>query len=67
MLTGAAEGDGPGVEPGGDVGRRLDVEHDERAVGAEAEAVERPAQRVHALLAAVHRHHHAAQVAGGHV
>uniref|UniRef100_A0A453PLR9 Uncharacterized protein n=1 Tax=Aegilops tauschii subsp. strangulata TaxID=200361 RepID=A0A453PLR9_AEGTS len=65
-LTGAAEGDGAGVEPGGDAGRRLDVEHDERAVGAEAQAVERPAQRLHALLAAVNRHHHAGQVGGGH-
>jgi hypothetical protein len=65
-LTGAAEGDGRRVEPRGDVGRRLDVEHDELAVGAQAEVVERPPQRVHALLAAVHRHHHARQVAGRH-
>ena len=68
MLTGSTEGDGRRVEPGGDVGRRLDVEHDELAVGAgaEAEVVERPPQRVHALLAAFHRHHHAGQVAGRH-
>ena len=42
------------------------MEHDELAVGAQAEVVERPPQRVHALLAAVHRHHHARQVAGRH-
>ena len=42
------------------------VEHDERAVGAEPEIVEHPAQRVHALLATVHRHHHAGQVASSH-
>uniref|UniRef100_A0A0E0B8X1 Uncharacterized protein n=1 Tax=Oryza glumipatula TaxID=40148 RepID=A0A0E0B8X1_9ORYZ len=39
LLTRAAEGDGSGVEPGGDARRRLDVEHDERAVRAEAEVV----------------------------
>jgi hypothetical protein len=62
MFTGSAEGDGSRVEAGGDAGRRLDVEDDELAVGAEAEVVERPPQCVHALLAAVHRHHHARQV-----
>jgi hypothetical protein len=41
LLTRAAEGDGSGVEPGGDARRRLDVEHDERAVRAEAEVVGR--------------------------
>jgi hypothetical protein len=65
-LTGAAEGDGRRVESRGDVGQRLDVQHDELAVGAQAEVVERPLQRVHALLAAVHSHHHARQVAGRH-
>ncbi|PWZ24730.1 hypothetical protein Zm00014a_009859 [Zea mays] len=65
-LTGAAEGDGRRVESRGDVGRRLDVQHDELAVGAQAEVVERPLQRVHALLAAVYSHHHARQVAGRH-
>lgn len=62
MLTGAAEGDGSRVEAGSDAGRRLDVEDDELAVGAQTKVVERPPQRVHALLAAVHRHHHARQV-----
>jgi len=67
--TGAAEGDGTGIEASGDGGRRLDMEDDERrsigGVGSrrsELEVGERPTQRPHALLASINRHQHATEV-----
>lgn len=74
-LTGPAEGDRRGADPGGDGRRRLDVEDDEGAGGfggagsrgseLELEVVDGPVEGVHALLAAVHRHDHAPEVSGG--
>ena len=67
--TGATEGDGTGIEASGDGGRRLDVEDDERrsigGVGSrrsELEVGESPTQCLHAFLASVNRHQHAAKV-----
>lgn len=37
------------------------------AGGTEAEVIDGPAEAIHTLLAAVDRHHHAAEVAGRHL
>lgn len=67
--TRTAEGDGTRVQSSGDVGRRLDVEHNEPARlrtflvfgWSESQVVQPPPEGVHALLAPIHRHHHATQ------